>query len=363
MITLLRTLIHLSLVVPNADSIARVKQQMNSTTKSEWEKTIAELKLHRLLPITFYSLKKYNLTEDIPNVYFLQMQAAYLQTQKSNTFFRLALENLLQSLEKQNLYPVLWKGIVLADSFYPNLGTRPMGDLDFAIQSHEIEPVTKVFQSLKYSLQDEMETEDAVYFLNSMGVLCDVHHRVRLFEGKESMNLTMDLKPQQINLPAIKVLEPNAMLVHLIVHLNGHAPETGITLFWILDILFVLRKWGELIDLERLEKLMPTKKDFVCLFRIIRFLETEFKEEFPTCLSSAAKHFDPFTLEEILRQRRLALWGLPRLRGWLRFGAIQLGFKLANFRPNLDVSDLFFWSADYLRNYRNIGRKNSNWCS
>lgn len=356
-LNLLRTLISISLTAPNSESIAKIKQQIESTTELEWQRTLVQLKLHRLLPLVFYSLKKYGLTDTIPQTCFFQMQDAFFQTQKDNTFLRLALEDILQSMAKHNLYPVLWKGIVLADSFYPHIGTRSMDDIDFAIEPSEIEQTTAVFQSLKYSLQDEMETEDAVYFANSGGILCDVHHRVRLFEGKELMNLTIDLKPEQINFPAIKVLEPNAMIVHLIVHLNGHCHKTGPVLFWILDLVFVLRKWGALIDLERLKKLMPTNEDFVSFFRIIRFLETEFGEEFPDCLSKVAKPFDPFTLEEILRQRRLAVWGLPRPRGWLRFGAAKLGFKLRTHRPNIYISDLFFWSTDSLTNYCNNWRK------
>jgi len=97
---------------------------------------------------------------------------------------------------------------------------------------------------------------------------------------------------------------------------------------------------------------MPGKKPFISLFRTIRFLQQEFDEKLPECLAEAAKHFEPFTLAEILRQRRLALWGLPHPRGWLRLGASRLGFRLRYHRPNLHMSDLLLWSADSVRNLR-----------
>jgi hypothetical protein len=160
---------------------------------------------------------------------------------------------------ERNLHPVLWKGMVLADNFYPDPGTRPMGDIDFAIAPEEMDEATEVFQSLGFEPQDEAETEDAIYFANKMGVICDVHHRVRLFEGKESMNLTIDIKPQRMSVPTLRILEPNAMVVHLIVHMDGHRPQTGLMLQWILDLAFVFRQWGTLLEPERLEKLIPPK--------------------------------------------------------------------------------------------------------
>jgi ABC-type glutathione transport system ATPase component len=56
---------------------------------------------------------------------------------------------------ERNLHPVLWKGMVLADNFYPDPGTRPMGDIDFAIAPEEMNEATEVFQSLGFDSQDQ----------------------------------------------------------------------------------------------------------------------------------------------------------------------------------------------------------------
>ena len=341
-IKLLNTLIRTTLATTEIDWIPQAKQQIASATELEWQQTISALAIHRLLPLVSYALKIHDLTETVPQAYLAPMQSAYHQTKVKNTILLLTLDGILKAMEKRSLHPVLWKGVVLADSFYPDLGTRPMGDIDFAIPANEMAEATVAFESLGFQPQDQMETSEAVYFANQMGVVCDVHHRVRLFEGKESMNLTTDLQTQHMKTPALPVLEPNAMLVHLIVHLDGHRHETGPILCWLLDIAFVLHKWGELLKLERIEELMPTKKNLISLFRTIRFLEHEFGEKPPECLAEVIKDFKPFTLADVLRQRRLALWGLPSLRGWLRLAANQLGFQLTNKYPNLQARDLLF---------------------
>lgn len=343
---LVHTLLRLVFATPNSEGTEPVQQQLQKATEAEWGQALETLSWHRLLPITAYAIEAHGLSEFVPAEVLALLQQAYQQTRARNTVLLLSLDGILKTMAQHNLNPVLWKGIVLADSFYPELGTRPMDDIDFSIATEELEAATAAFESLGFVLQDHMSTEDAVYFANRMGVACDVHHRVRLFEGKESMELTVEVQPQRAKSPHFHVLEPNAMLTHLAFHLNGHLDETGPMLSWILDIAFVLRKWGSQIDPERLEQLIPKKEVWVLLLRLLRFVEVEFGEPLPPSLAEAAREFAPFTLAEILRQRRLAVWELPRLRGWLRWGAGRLGMKLKHTYPTLEGSDLVGWVAD-----------------
>ncbi|MGB3236997.1 MAG: nucleotidyltransferase family protein [Geitlerinemataceae cyanobacterium] len=343
---LFHTLLQTILATPNSDWTEQAKQNLKLATESDWQQTVETLAWHRLLPLTAYALEAHGLSEFVPPEIFASLQQAYQQTRARNTVLLLSLDGILKTMAGRNLTPVLWKGIVLADSFYPDLGTRPMDDIDFSIATSEMDDATAAFESLGFVLQEHMSTEDAVYFANRMSVACDVHHRVRLFEGKESMNLTVEVPPQRAKSPTFKILEPNAMLTHLVFHLNGHLDETGPMLSWILDMAFVLRKWGSQIEPERLEQLIPKKEVWVLLFRVLRFLEAEFGEPVPPCLAEAAKDFAPFTLAEILRQRRLAVWELPSWQGWLRWGGSRLGMKLNRMYPTLQGDDLVAWMAD-----------------
>ena len=349
-IKLFHTLVYTSMAATGSDWAASARLELCSATKLEWKQTLVQLELHRLLPLVSYSLEAHGLTDTVPQPDLAKMQNAYRQTRRANTFFLLTLNGILRAMRERDVHPVVWKGVVLADSFYPDLGTRLMEDIDLAIAPNEMDEATAAFKSLGFLEQEHQATDDAIYFANQIGVLCDVHHRVRLFEGKESMNLTVDLEPSRMKVPALTVLEPNAMLVHLIVHMDGHRSETGPMLFWMLDLAFVIRKWGALLDLERIERLMPAKENLVSLFRTIRFLEHEFDYMLPDCLADPAHRFEPFTLAEVLRERRLALWGLPRTRGWLRLGAYRLGIESIKSLPYPNLSDLLLWPADAVRN-------------
>lgn len=349
-IKLFHTLVSTSLAANGGDWATSARLKLCSATESEWKQSLLQLQLHRLLPLVSYSLQAHGLTDAVPQRYLVWLQSAYQKTLRMNTFFLLTLNGILRAMQERNVHPIVWKGMVLADSFYPDPGMRLMEDMDFAIAPNDMDEATAAFNSLGFVLCKT--TEDAIYFANPIGVLCDVHHRVRLFEGKESMNLTVAQKPSRMQVPTFTILEPNAMVVHLIVHMDGHRSETGPMLFWILDLAFVLRKWGALLDLEQISKLMPAKENLVSLFRTIRFLEHEFSEKLPECLADTAQKFEPFTLAEVLRERRLALWGLPRPRGWLRLGACRLGFRSTKRLPYPNGSDLLLWPADVISRFR-----------
>lgn len=342
---LVRTVIQIALETVDAAQLAHAKQALVTASNHDWEQAMMTLRLHRLLPLVGYALNAQHLLDLIPVVYRDELKARYEQCRMSNILNFLTLDGILKTMRDRDLHPVLWKGVVLADSFYPDLGARSMDDIDFSVPADEMETVKAVFQTLGFQRQPQMATEDADYFANPMGILCDVHHRVRLFEGKEALDLVDDLKPSCLKSPTIPVLEPNAMVTHLIVHMDGHRDETGPILLWILDVAFVLKHWGEKLSIARLQQLMPNEISFISLMRTVRFLETEFQLPLPLSLASCASAYEPYTLSDVLRDRRLAIWGLPSLQGWLRLGACRLGLTSSRGRVYPEMSDLFPWMA------------------
>jgi hypothetical protein len=350
---LLRALLRLSLSEDQAPESAGLRSILEAATDADWQQSFADLQLHRLVPLVAYSLQTHHLMAAVPADYRTQFQQEYRQTRTQNAIYLLTLGHLLPVLRSHHVDPVLWKGGLLIDSFYPDLGTRSMSDLDFAIAPNEIEGARAAFRDLGFAEQPEKETTDALYFANAAGVLCDVHHRVRLFETREQTSLTFDCPLQRTPISSARTLEPTAMLVLLLVHLDGHRFETGPLLSWIIDFVFVLRQWGHLIQRECLEQLIPAKKHWVSLLKLLRFLEQEFQVPPPAGLADQLSQVRPLTLEEILRQRRLALWELPRPQGWLRLAADRLGVPLKHPRPALLTSDLFLWIADMTQDRSN----------
>ncbi len=323
-----------------------LRQQLKVASIQDWKDVLTDLELHRLMPLVYYGVQVHDLTDSIPKFGLKKLLQAYLFSLGRNEIFFKTLATVLEETYAAGVQPVLWKGIVLADQLYPNRAIRMMGDIDWAIAPHELEIVSQVFNRLGFTLQDQMTTSDAVYFMGKNRVVFDVHHRVRLFETKEHLSLTQTLTPLTARLPQIHVLEPTAMLTHLTVHMTGHKAETGPLLFWIMDFVFLLRKWGHLIDWNLLNQLMPDAESWDFLGRLLRFLEVELNETLPPDLAKFSQEYKPLTLELITRQCRLAVWGLPLPKGWLKLIAYRLGLKSSRKLKYPQISDLFMWAVD-----------------
>jgi hypothetical protein len=343
---LLRTLIQISLASADIPLSNQLRQQVNGASEQDWQDVLVDLELHRLMPFIYYGIRVHGLKDCIPKSILDRLLKEYISSLGRNQVLFKTLAAVLKPTYEAGVRPVLWKGVVLADQLYPDRAVRMMGDIDWAIAPHELQTVSRVFTQLGFTLQDQMTTPDAVYFMGRNRVFFDVHHRVRLFEGKEHLPLTQPLTPFWGGLPEMSVLEPNAMLTHLTAHITGHLAETGPLLFWILDFVFLLRKWGHLIEWERLNQLMPDAENWLFLGRLLRFLEVELNEPLPPALREFAQNYKPLTLKLITRQCRLAVWGLPRPKGWLKLMACGLGLKSSTVQKYPRASDLVLWAAD-----------------
>lgn len=148
------------------------------------------------------------------------------------------------------------------------------------------------------------------------------------------------------------LLEPNAMVVHLVAHMDGHRDETGPLLSWIMDLALVLRVWGSRLDPYRIHELMPPGRPRGLFARILNLLSSELGQELPDSLADLAKNAIPLPLAQILRQRRVRPWGMPGPRGWARLAARKVGFSLKHEYPKLHPGDLVGTVGDTVRDWR-----------
>ena len=325
---LLKTLLHIALAPIAGPETTHWRRILQAHSLDQWQQTLVDLNLHRLSPIVFAGLKRQQLIAHVPKPIVNQLMTAYLYSIQRNRQILEMVAWVLGKMYDAHLQPVVWKGIFLVDQVYPDLAMRLIGDVDLAIAPQEMNAAQHIFQSLGFELKPEQTTEDAFYFKHPDYKACfDVHHRVRLFEGQDPTALTVPFAPQRLNLPVLYGLEPNALLVHLTVHLDGHLAETGIILFWVLDFIYVLRRWGEQLNGDRLHALMPDAQSWQQLQRILHFLEAELNEPLPPNLQTLKETAAPYALANILRQRRLAIWGLPSPSGWFRLCATRLGLR------------------------------------
>lgn len=264
----------------------------------------------------------------------------YRQTLVANTHLMRTLEQLLPRLAGGGVRPIVLKGALLANVYYPDLGTRPMGDIDLLIRPDESAVVLKAFTAMGFAPHGDYDLDGAVYFRNSRGVIFDVHARFSLFPPEMRDGITEEVAMHGLGGQSVKCWEPNAQLVHLLVHLWGHRPLSGLILGWLLDFAFVVRRDGARLCPRRLESLMPHPEQLRVLWRALGFLREQAGLIIPDHLQGSVDSEPPLRLPGILRDQRLARWGLPSVRGWLRLLACRLHLKTLPGAKYPSMSDL-----------------------
>lgn len=292
-----------------------------------WQALHREANAHRVGPLFAHVLSRRGLESRIPSEQRSALGASYRRTRRANTMQMWVLKTLLPLLSEQGISPIMFKGMVLSDVYYPDLGTRPMGDIDLLVHPEEREAVAAALS--RCGLQPVMEKGviHKTNFRDALGVTVDLHQEFLLFPPEGRDRTTEEVVMPGLDGQVVRTWEPNAMLIHLIVHLSGHQPDTGFLLGWLMDIAFLVRKRGEELRLSVLEGLSPSDGELSLLWRVLGFLEVDCGLQIPSDLSGAVSGKKPLSLPGIRRDRRLALWGLPGMRGWYRLLACGVGVR------------------------------------
>jgi Uncharacterised nucleotidyltransferase len=328
------------------------RSMLKRASSADWEKALKELELHKVLPLIGYTIARSGLQAVVPDNAVRILTASYKKTLITNRVMLNIVGRAIRAMKDHGVDPTVFKGVVLADSFYPDPGTRAMVDMDLLIRPGERELAARALDEVGFHCLPESSEEDASCYGNHYGVLLDVHERFRLFEGKDSDGLTFDLKPRHIDLDRLRVWEPNAMLIHLVNHLESHRSEYGYRLSWLIDLGFLVQLWGPQLDWRKLRALLRgDMQGLVKIVRLLRFLEREFEVPMPAAIASHAGTVRPLSLTSVLRSAHLAPWGLPRPRGWARLLACGLGVAPRRNRPYPNLSDLFLWPEDLVLEY------------
>ncbi len=314
---------------------------------ASWLGALDVLAPHKVFPLIAYRLREHGLHATVPEEARARLAEMHEQVRARNALLMITLARVLRAASQRGEAPVLLKGILFADSYYPDFSTRPMSDLDLLAAPGRDEALFALLAELGFrpSFHHAVQRH-SITFMNRAGVFCDAHRRLPMFDGEPWQAITYEIALQRIRGVRARVLEPNAMLAHLAAHMHGHAPELGPVLLWIVDLAFLLRRSAPELELTRVRRLMGSDHAWALLLRLVRLLE-QAGEPMPAALARAARPVPALSLAALLRQRRITPWGLPAPLGWVRLLAHQLGLHHSD-RPVPRLPDLVLWPVDEL---------------
>jgi hypothetical protein len=285
----------------DAAGAAELTRAVASAAPDDWERAVAVLSSHRLLALVHQTVGE-DLLSGAPASVLTRLRAEVRATFVQNGFAMGALDVLLAAFEWEGVEPIVLKGAALLNTVYPSLGARPMVDVDLLLKRGDQARALAVLDALGHRRTLE---GDAWNCVDSHGTRFDVVHRFRLFEHLPLESLVERPRPEFLKRESIATLEPNAMVVHLVVHMNGHRRGIGHLLAWFVDVARFLHANGARVDAARLAPLLPGGEAWTWLLRTFAFLHGEFGVPIPPSLAPPSGDFAPLTLEEVLRSRRV----------------------------------------------------------
>lgn len=343
---LIPSLVSVLFALPEQGLARRVREAVEGASAADIEAALHVLNVHKVLPLLAHQLSVFGLEKSLPEALRVSLFATKQLTGRKNMQLFLCAASILKLAHERREPQLALKGLVFADSYYPDPSTRPMGDIDLVSLRGRHEQLFRIVEDLGFCPSEKHDIqEDGVTYVNKQGLICDAHRTLRMFDPEPWEAIVRETELTKLRGVKVLTLEPNAAVAHLVVHMGGHLPEIGAVLMWLLDLAFVVRRHGPELEPARIRRLCGTDADWALFLRMLGFLESV-GERLPPALSASSRFMPALSLGFILRQRRLRPWGLPGALGWLRLLAKGLDLKTYDKKPPIEPDDLWLWPVD-----------------
>lgn len=227
-------------------------------------KFISEAALsHNVRELLYRNLKSSSCQDSIPDDVMEDLKRSYHETIARNMYIYSELRTILDALRRAGTEAIALKGAALAGFVYPDIGLRPMADIDLLVREEELEVADRVMIAMGYS--PVHSTRSHQWHRDNHFHLPPYRHPQKPFVVEIHWHFTTGSQASDIrkwwqrslgrNLSGSRILIPSAedMLIHLTVHLFNHGYDNGFVLRGLCDIFETLRYYAAEIDWKLLE--------------------------------------------------------------------------------------------------------------
>jgi hypothetical protein len=297
--------------------------------------------IRKLRPLLFKAVQSHDLEIDKEALTYLR--TAYLKEELRDAAVRRICRDVLLSLEKEGLVPILLKGIALAETVYDNPVLRHCHDIDILLPDEELSRPAGFLSSLGFRVRSAPQSQSRhLRMVQDSGLPLEFHSN--LFEVPYYQMGVSEVRArgrsQAIAGVKTRILTPADNLLHVCGHASYSSKRQSLR--WVTDGWFIMSRhpdldWELLIhDIRRSGLALPVSVMFEYL---AESLEAPIPKSVLRSLSTAASHSRPI-------ERQLALRG-TRSDG--RSSLRELFGRATNWRERVFIIQwLLFPSPGYL---------------
>lgn len=267
---------------------------------SEWETLLSDAEAHGMAPLLYRHL---SFQEGLAPATFLRgLRFLCLRHQQANFLLMECLRQILLLFKQNSIPSLLLKGGSLCQTLYPEVGLRPMRDIDILLKKEDAFLAHDILQNHGYVCSTE-KTPKGYYHLpalhkklNGMEICVELHHGIfpndpPYYQQLSYKDFYRTAQSFEIEGTTAYTLATEDMLYHLYQH-GFHAPLTfePYKLISIADIVSLVEEKAEELNWNLLEKKYPQVLHALPLFHHITPWSNALLQKVPFLIQTRPRH-------------------------------------------------------------------------
>ena len=245
-----------------------VKEELFDNQSINWQEIITLSTYHSIRPLLFKGLMKWKYRDEIPVAFLNQFKILNFRLTAQNLNLTKELTSLIKLLRTHDIEIIPYKGTILANVAYNDLGAREFGDIDLLFQLKDFKKMKSLLlaNNFRSRIQVPMIIEEQYLKLNceygfeycqtgKPKISIDTHW----FIGNKLYQIDIGyqaIKPfterKELFGTTINVLSPEGLLLTTCLHHGGN--EQWQILKYMCDVAAILDRFGPVMDWELLLK-------------------------------------------------------------------------------------------------------------
>lgn len=262
----------------------------------QWDLLIAEAYRQIVAPLLHNLLLNLKISHGLEIPQQEKLHQTYLSTATRNTLALYDAEILLNAFQKACIPAAGLKGVYLLEHIYPDIGARPMNDIDLLVRKQDLPKCLEIMQELGYktttyfNLADgNFDTKHVPPMVKPGGVLVELHWS--LLEEDEPFTIDAEALWERM-VPAIIAnvgafsLGIEDLILHLCMHLT-YQHYLNLGLRGLVDIALVIHKFRPEIDWQKLVEIARSWRAEKVAALTLKLVETQLNVPIPSDILSA----------------------------------------------------------------------------
>lgn len=235
---------------------------LDSFSNEDWEDLVRKAQVEGVAPLVYWVLSKSEKISALPENIHHALRGAYFQTWKKNQGIFNELDILAHEFKRANIPVIILKGACFALTIYPDLGTRPMGDLDLLVPAAKLNEAAEIAKALGYvddvpeaspGLRDLLNHEICLQKKGARAVTLEIHKSL-IADKTYKYAVPVDWfwgQTEPLNherYPSLLMLTPTAQILYAAAHAMLQHGGRISPLRWFVDLDFLICFYAARID-------------------------------------------------------------------------------------------------------------------